>query len=90
MTPELLAKKCGQCGQWLSYEKLPTEHRHGFAALYENQPGCMGIAIFTSHTAANAAARAAGWTVQSESIGGDVCEACLEERDPQSEGESID
>lgn len=81
MTPELLTKRCGRCKCWLASHDdggIAPDGSSG-SAWFADDDQVIGVAIFTNHHAADRAARAAGWQVLSESLGGDLCPACIEE-----------
>ena len=67
MIGELLYLRCDRCGR--PYLRQPFDRAH-------SQIGD-ARALFQSHSEAIRAGEAAGWRLQSESIGGDVCAACV-------------
>lgn len=75
-TREALYLVCDRCG---------LEHRVEMITNAAARPvydvGQWGVAYYRSYQPLHDQARAAGWQVQAESTGGDICPACLEDGD---------
>ena len=69
MIGELLYLRCDRCGGHLG-RRLSRPAPYIWIA---DRPA----SLYTSHSEAIRAGEAAGWRLQSESIGGDVCAACV-------------